>query len=151
VSAEIDASLFIRPSWRRHALQISEQSTRLAGASTGKATKVLIVDDQIDVAELASLLLSGYGFQTLIAHSALEALSLLENDPDIDAMFSDVMMPEMTGIELARIVNKAYPGVKVILTSGFTSLSLSSTNPAYRLFVAKPYRIERVVELLSGK
>lgn len=149
VNAELTSCTAVR--FRRHSPAFApEQSVRSAGAPKGAVNKVLIVDDEIDVADLASILLGDHGFETLVAHSAPEALQLLGENSDIKAVFTDVMMPGMSGLELAKVVEESYPGVKVILTSGFTSLALSTSHPSYRLFVAKPYRIERIVELLSS-
>ena len=90
-------------------LRLPIDNIQPSGAVKSKANKVLIVDDEVDMAELASLLLSGHGFETVVAYSASVALDLLKTDPGIDAVFSDVMMPGMSGIELAQILDKLYP------------------------------------------
>ena len=56
------------------------------------------------LADLTAALLHAHGLEVWIAYSAHDALTWLENDPAIDAIFSDVMMPGMSGIQLADIV-----------------------------------------------
>jgi CheY-like chemotaxis protein len=112
--------------------------------------KVLVVDDERDLADLAGLLLCSCGLGVTVAYSAIEALQVLESDQEINAIFSDVMMPGMTGLQLARVVGDLYPHVKIVLTSGYTSSALLTEHGRDRpyLFTAKPYRIETVIELL---
>jgi CheY-like chemotaxis protein len=73
-----------------------------------------------------------------VAYSAGEALQLLASDPEIDAVFSDMMMPGMTGLQLAEAVHCLYPSVKVVLTSGYTVPALMAGQRSYS-YAAKPY------------
>jgi len=122
-----------------------------APASAPKLRKVLVIDDQPDLADLVGALLCGHGLDARVAHSALEALAILETDPEIDAIFSDVMMPGMNGLQLAEAVRHLYPNVNIVLTTGFTSLSLMATRGLPYPCVAKPYRIETVIDLLKSQ
>ena len=114
--------------------------------------KVLVVDDERDLVDLAELLLCSHGLQVAVAYSAGEALRVLERDQEIDAVFSDVMMPGMNGLQLADVVRNLYPNVRILLTSGYTSPTLLAEHVPDRpyLFTAKPYRIDTVVELLRS-
>ena len=60
-----------------------------------------------------------HGYKVFCAQHANDALKILEKE-SIDIMFSDVIMPEMDGYELAAITHKKYPNVKIQLASGFT-------------------------------
>ncbi|MET0983759.1 MAG: response regulator [Telluria sp.] len=111
--------------------------------------KVLVVDDERDLADLAQALLCGHGIEARVAYCAREALQILETDPDIDAVFSDVMMPGMTGLQLAEAIRCLYPSVKIVLTSGFTTPALMAGHRSC-LYAAKPYRIETVLRLLRS-
>ncbi|SFD92834.1 response regulator [Massilia yuzhufengensis] len=119
-----------------------------AGAPLMGVRKVLIVDDEADVADLAEVLLSAHGMDTMVAYSGADALAMLAAHPDIDAVVSDVMMPGMTGIELADQVNERYPKVKIVLASGYMAPSLFADRPLRQLFIAKPYRIDQLLKLL---
>ncbi len=122
-----------------------------ARQSTHAPLRVVVVDDERDLANLAQALMSGHGVEVVAAYSAEEALSVLAGDSTINAVFSDIMMPGMNGLDLAKTVGQLYPGVEVVLTSGFTSLELLSKSTAKYHFVAKPYRIESVIQLLRSK
>jgi two-component system OmpR family response regulator len=112
------------------------------------ALKVLVIDDESDLADIAGALLTAYGIANCVAYSAQEGLRALAHDPDINAVFSDIMMPEMTGLHLADAVKARYPDVHVVLTSGFTSLSILAAHHSIYAFIPKPYNIEAVIELL---
>lgn len=110
--------------------------------------KVLVVDDEPDLADLAQALLGHHGMDVIVAHDAAQALRMLATHADVDALFSDVMMPGMTGLELAHATRTAYPEIRIVLTSGYTAPELLTGNATRYAFVAKPYRIADVVRLL---
>lgn len=78
---------------------------------------VLIVDDDSLFAEYVSTLLSRRQFRTETATSAQQALALLAERP-FDAVITDVIMPDMDGIEFLRELGKRYPALKVIAMTG---------------------------------
>jgi CheY-like chemotaxis protein len=118
--------------------------------AAGLVRKVLVVDDEADLAYLAEALLSSRGLDVVVANSAMEALQLLAQDGDIDAVFSDVMMPGMNGLQLADAVSGLYPRVKIVLTSGFTVPALLEDRQRRYLFTTKPYRIDTIMKLLRS-
>lgn len=117
-------------------------------ALTAGPRRVLVVDDERDLADLADALLASHGFEVRVAYSAAEALWMLGTDPLIDALFSDIMMPGMTGLQLAGTVATLYPDVKIVLTSGYIAPALLAGMAYPPRFVAKPYRIDTVIGLL---
>lgn len=116
----------------------------------GFVRKVLVVDDEEDLASLAEALLSSEGLDVVVANSAKDALTLLAAHDDIDAIFSDVMMPDMTGLQLADAVSEMFPRIKVVLTSGYTLPSLLADRKRHYLFTPKPYRLETIMKLLRS-
>lgn len=110
----------------------------------------LVVDDEPDLANIAGELLTYHDIDVRVVYSALEALELLEAHPDIDAVFSDVMMPCMNGLDLAEIIARAYPSIKIVLTSGFTARAYWERHTRRFPFVEKPYSIETVIRLLKS-
>lgn len=97
--------------------QEDELDTRMKSELKGTAT-ILIVDDEDNIRGMSEEVLSLYGYKTFTASSAEKALALL-NDETIDLVFSDVIMPEMDGFELAHIIQYTHPDVKIQLCSGF--------------------------------
>lgn len=112
--------------------------------------KVLLVDDEGDGAELAAALLRAHGLEVLVANSANDALKLLRNDGHIDALLTDIMMPQMTGLQLAETVRTMYPTIKIVLMSGYVLPELLKDQERPFLFAAKPYRIDSIVNLLRS-
>jgi CheY-like chemotaxis protein len=112
--------------------------------------KVLVVDDEPDLAEFAAALLDAHGLEVVVAHSGHEAMQRLQDDDQIDAVFSDVMMPGMTGVQLADAVREMYPRVKIVLASGYALPELLAGRERPYLFAAKPYRIDTIIKLLHS-
>jgi CheY-like chemotaxis protein len=110
----------------------------------------LVVDDEPDIANMVGELLTYHDIDVLVVYSAHEALALLKTHPHIDAIFSDVMMPGMTGLDLAETVTENHPSINIVLTSGFTALSQWRQHTRRFPFVAKPYSIETVIQLLRS-
>jgi len=87
---------------------------------TNNCEKILIVDDEEDLLDIAAFFLEELGCKTLVAEDGPSALKILEQEPDIDLMFSDVVMPNsMNGYELAQKARKSHPKIKILLTSGY--------------------------------
>jgi len=112
--------------------------------------KVLVVDDEPDLADFAAALLEAHGLDVVVAHSGHEAMQRLQEDGEIDAVFSDVMMPGMTGVQLADAVREMYPRVKIVLASGYALPELLAGRERPYLFAAKPYRIDTIIKLLHS-
>ena len=93
--------------------------TRANGATA--LGRVLIVEDDTFVAELAAGMLHELGFECTIAHSATEALERLAGGEKPKLVFTDIIMPGgISGIELARKVRDRFPELPVLLTTGYS-------------------------------
>ena len=87
----------------------------------GGIETVLIVEDENEVRCIASTILKSYGFDVLTAKSGAEALQTIADHPGtIDVLLTDVVMPEMGGAELARIVHDRQPDIRIVFMSGHT-------------------------------
>ncbi|WP_236704470.1 MULTISPECIES: PAS domain-containing protein [unclassified Sphingomonas] len=86
----------------------------------GRAEEIiLVVEDEDRVRSFSVEALRDLGYGVVFARDGIEALRLLERGHAISLLFSDVVMPEMSGRELAARVRQRKPGVKVLLTSGY--------------------------------
>ena len=82
---------------------------------------ILLVEDEEEVRNLAARVLSSYGYQVLRGSHGQEALSLAERHPEpIDLLLTDVIMPGMTGQELAQRMKPLRPAMKVLYMSGYS-------------------------------
>jgi CheY-like chemotaxis protein len=83
---------------------------------------VLIVDDDQLVLTGTSALIEDLGHTAIEAHSAVEALSVLAAGTQVDIVMTDHAMPNMTGMQLAQALQERYPGLPIILATGFAEL-----------------------------
>ena len=96
-----------------------------AATAARSGGKVLVVDDEVDLLEVATAYLTDMGYTTLQAENGAGALELIEKHQDIDLVVTDVVMPGgMTGLELAHEVRQRLPHVKLIYSSGFPAYAL---------------------------
>jgi PAS domain S-box-containing protein len=110
--------------------------------------RVLIVEDDTFVAELAADMLSELGFQSSIAHSAKEALDRLAGGDKPKLVFTDIVMPGgITGIELARKLRQRFPELPILLTTGYSEqVTATQGFPVLQ----KPYELNALAEAVGS-
>ena len=97
------------------------EATSHTGAVEGGSETVLLVEDNPDVAMTAREMLLEFGYNVLEAIDGPSAIAVLESNPDLDLMLTDIVMPGgMDGAQLARKAREAMPGLKVVYASGYT-------------------------------
>jgi len=84
--------------------------------------KVLVVDDERNILEMLSINLSGKGFNVVTCQSGNQALNILEQDPEINAVLTDLAMGKMSGDELFQKIKKLYPYIPVIILTAYGSV-----------------------------
>ena len=108
---------------------------------------VLVVEDDPDVRQTAAEMLEANGFTAIEAANGREALEILRRDPTIGAMFTDVIMPGISGTTLAQRAMEIRPDLKVLLTSAF----LRDASAGDLDVLQKPYREEDLVNRLEQR
>ncbi|TYL86491.1 PAS domain-containing hybrid sensor histidine kinase/response regulator [Bradyrhizobium cytisi] len=117
-------------------------------ATTGRGYRVLVVEDNDDVGQFSTELLEDLGYVTRRVANANAALVILgENEFAVDLVFSDVIMPGMNGVELAGIIRERYPGLPVVLTSGYSNVLAENAHRGFEL-IQKPYSVESLSRIL---
>lgn len=117
-------------------------------ATTGRGYRVLVVEDNDDVGQFSTELLEDLGYVVRRVANANAALAILgENEFAVDLVFSDVIMPGMNGVELAGIIRERYPGLPVVLTSGYSNVLAESAHRGFEL-IQKPYSVESLSRIL---
>ena len=103
-----------------------------------------MVEDEPAVLEMAVESLGELGYRTITATRASEALDRLRGPDRIDILFSDVVMPGgMNGVQLSVEARRMRPGLRVLLTSGYTATALDDHSvPADLPLLNKPYQRE---------
>lgn len=118
----------------------------------GKET-ILVVDDEEALLELVQRRLEGQGYRVLLALDGSSALSVLKVNPHVDLLFTDVVMPGgLNGYQLAERATTLQPGIKVLLTTGFTDLDINKPGVAGFApeLLRKPYSQKDMVETVRA-
>ena len=112
-----------------------------AAKGQGKGEKVLVVEDNAEVRELAVAILEDEGYTVLEATNATEALQLMDGHAaTFDMLFTDIIMPgSMNGVSLAKEVKRKAPDIAVLITTGFADDVHGHTNSAAFETIYKPY------------
>jgi PAS domain S-box-containing protein len=98
---------------------VSNEPAAIASPVEG-LRKILVVEDNDELRELASQLVEGLGYLVCSASTGAEAIATLAQDPKIDILFTDVLMPGgMNGFELAVEIRRTRPEIAILVTSGF--------------------------------
>jgi signal transduction histidine kinase len=119
------------------------ESEPTAIVPTDRSETVLAVEDDPDVLDIVLATLEGMGYSALIARNGTEALDVLNRPAHIDLLFTDLVMPgEKSGLDVAREARRLRPGIKVLLTSGYTQGPGASDYGQTDGFeiIGKPYR-----------
>lgn len=121
-----------------------------AAPSEDSSEKVLVVDDEPDVMEMAAALFRSIGYEVFTANNGPAALEVLERTDDISVLFSDVMMPSMNGIELAKRARRLRPDMKILLASGYPLPALKARHSGVDefSFINKPYKLAELAKKL---
>ncbi len=131
-------------------LPVRSGDTLLDEGDTGAPVKVLLVEDDPDVQAMSIESLRYLGYSVLTADDGETAMEILSRDPEIEVLFTDVVMPRgMSGVDLYREARRIRPELRVLLTSGYARGQLP-TIPQDCDFIAKPYRVEELQARLAA-
>jgi len=106
---------------------------------------ILVVDDDPSVLQVASKVLRRGGYEVVEAGSGEAALDVAEqNDGQLDLLLTDVVMPGMSGRELAERLAERYPDVRLLFMSAYTEdeVILQGVRVAEVNFISKPFTVE---------
>lgn len=131
--------------------QLILDQLRTAASLRPAGTRILYIDDEEALVVLAMRHLKRFGYEVIGATTAAEALELFRRDPrGFSVVMTDLNMPGMSGLTLAKEVLAVRPDVPVIVASGFVSDELRSQAAAagVRHVVYKPSTIEELAEVV---
>jgi two-component system cell cycle response regulator CpdR len=111
-----------------------------------EAFTILLVDDDELVRAPLARLLSTHGVRVLTAASAIEAMRVLAQER-VDVLFTDIVMPDKDGIELARQAQQLQPGIRLMFATGYFSRAATAAQLGKLLF--KPLRASEIEAALN--
>ena len=122
-------------------------------AVAARKKKILVVEDQEAVRAVACGFLEDFGYDIVQAGDGFQALSVLQEEPDIDLMFSDVVMPGgMNGFDLAQAAHSLRPDLRVVHTSGYPKGAMvHQDEPRFKegFIIMKPYRRDDLKKIIA--
>jgi two-component system cell cycle response regulator CpdR len=109
-------------------------------------SKILLAEDDFDMRRFLSKALQGAGFRVASFGNGMAAYQRLREEP-FELLLTDIMMPEMDGIELARRATELDPDIKVMFITGFAAVALNPDNNAPRQakVLSKPFHLKELV------
>lgn len=126
-------------------------------ATTIRRETILVVEDNDEVRSFTTDTLREFGFNVIEAVDASEALKILDRNREVDLLLTDIGLPGLNGRELAATVQRRYPKVRLLFTSGYAQMpSPTTSNLLMEIpLVSKPFTraqlYERIVEILAQK
>ncbi|HTI86335.1 MAG TPA: PAS domain S-box protein [Alphaproteobacteria bacterium] len=131
----------------RAAVETSPRPAESDPVIEGSEGTILVVDDNPEVASASADLIEELGYKTLIAANSDAALEMLRDTPNIQLVFSDIVMPgNMNGLGLARAIRDLYPHIPVLLTTGFAPLEQGNDEFAV---LRKPYDLPELARAIA--
>jgi PAS domain S-box-containing protein len=114
--------------------------------SADRRELVLVVDDEELVRQFSVEAFTDLGYRVLQASSAQAALTILIERPDVDLLFTDIVMPEMNGRQLADLVKEKRPNLPIIYTTGYTRNAVvhNGVLDSGVELIAKPFTLEEL-------
>jgi two-component system NtrC family sensor kinase len=117
-------------------------------AAPRRAGTVLVVEDSPEVAEVATAYFQQLGYMVKQVAGAHEALELIGNDPKIDLVFSDIVMPGgMNGLELGHAIRRRYPAMPVLLATGYSDSVREAVAQGF-IVLQKPFALAALEQAL---
>lgn len=116
-----------------------------------KAT-VLVVEDELAIAELLSMTLTDTGYRVLLAANGYQALELLNKGPPPDLVIADFMMPVLDGVGLIQAMqrNEAQRTIPFLIMSSIPEDSVRMRIDGYAAFVRKPFTLTHLLEIVRS-
>jgi two-component system sensor kinase len=128
------------------------------GADPGHGELILVVDDEAPIRQLTKINLEAHGYRVLTAQDGSEGVALYaQHRGEIRLVLTDIMMPRIDGVGLARAVQAMDPAARIIAGSGLAAGVEAGEQPGsvFQAVLAKPYRVEdlfrTVAEVLRAK
>jgi CheY-like chemotaxis protein len=126
---------------------ITESVTQETAVSRVPRLCVLVVDDDSLVLTSTSLLLEDLGHRVISAASGAQALALFDSEHDFDLVITDMVMPKMSGAQLAQAIRAIRPHLPIILATGFAERLEGFASRLPRL--SKPFTQLNLVEIIA--
>ncbi len=118
----------------------------MTDSQTAMTMKILLAEDDNDMRRFLVRALQNAGFEVTSFDNGLSAYNRLREEP-FELLLTDIVMPEMDGIELARRATELDPDIKIMFITGFAAVALNTDNhaPLQAKILSKPFHLRDLV------
>jgi CheY-like chemotaxis protein len=118
----------------------------------GRGEKILMVENEPDILVYTAEGLEALGYRVLPAQDASSALTILETTPNIDLLFTDLGLPGIDGLQLAREATRRWPQLPILYTSGSPEKASPGDGAAGHGtdYIVKPYELEKLAQTIRA-
>jgi signal transduction histidine kinase/two-component SAPR family response regulator len=122
----------------------------VASCEQGRSRHVLLVDDSPTLRHMTAVQLRDRGFEVTSASSGVEAIAMIEQDPDrYDVLLTDYAMPMMSGLDLIKAARRKRSGFPAILITGYAEIEALEARPADVALVTKPCSADSLSRVIA--
>jgi CheY-like chemotaxis protein len=125
-------------------IEASAKETPVTTALSPNPRKALVVEDVALIRMTTVDMMMELGFETLEAATGTEAMTILENDPSIGVLLTDLGLPGMSGGQLSSAARALRPDIKIVIASGYSSEAASEGVPPDSIFLQKPFDLPQL-------
>jgi signal transduction histidine kinase len=143
IESEVGAGTTVTIYLPRTTAEAAGSVAQLPEKPAGAGARILIVDDDEGVRSVAAQIVEELGYRVLAASGARDALRLLDTET-VDLLITDIVMPETTGVELARLVRARAPELPILFASGYADVKTFGEELGDETLLKKPFRIAEV-------
>jgi len=131
--------------------EASSGSANAVALPRGNGEMVLVVDDEASILTITSQTLQAFGYRVLTAHHGADAVALYaQHRNDIAVVLTDMMMPVMDGLAMAKVLRKINPAVRIVGSSGLHANSSVAKAGGIEHFLPKPYSPETLLKIMRA-
>jgi len=120
------------------------------GGEEEKTLKILVVDDEPNVLDVIQSFLENEGYEVLVADSGASMMDSLEKTKP-NVILLDIRMPDIDGLQCLRIIKDRYPGIEVVMMSGFATVQMAKKSLEIGAFdyIGKPISFNHLKEVIQ--
>jgi CheY-like chemotaxis protein len=111
-------------------------------------SRILVVDDEPHIRYLVSSILDKLGYEAIEAHTADHASSIIKQTSPIDLVITDLMLPEIDGIELMETIKRDYPTIPVMVVSAYPAMLEEACDRGADYSLQKPFSKNQLVQMV---
>lgn len=129
----------------------SLELSNIAPKQANRKIKILFVEDETAVRLFALRALKKQGYEVVASDSAENALEIIQTDTDFDMLFTDMVLPGISGAQLINKIKSMIPNILVILASGYSEdIARKEVDNSHKFdFIAKPYSLGDLITKVS--